>query len=791
MERINFQSRLLFLFITLVFSIPLFGKTVKLEQGVVGRLKIVIESSSEENTSALTQTIKARLKTREGDLFSQTAFDNDLKMIIQDYDRVEPEVEASNGMINITLKIWSKPNIRRICWQGNKRVKSSKLQSELGIKEGTVFDRQQFNKAFNQLKTYYVKEGFFEAQLNYSVEYDSACNAVDLVVSIEEGRAGKIKQIIFCNFTKCEQTELLELMVTKKYNFFLSWLTGEGVYNEEMIQHDKFQVLNYLQNEGYADARVEIEVCEASEANRILVKIRADRGIRYYFGQISIDGNCLYTTEELSDSLAIKEGDPFSPEKIHRTIERLTNYYGRNGYIEAVINYEPRISDECPVYDINLAIEEGEQYRVGLIKVMGNCTTQTKVILHETLVIPGEVFNLEKLKITEARLNNIGYFKNVNVYAVKSEECSLLAGNYRDVHIEVEEASTGHLGAFLGFSTVENIFGGINLTEKNFNARGLRHFWQEGFGALRGGGEYAHITLSLGKKTSNYILSWTKPHFNDTLWSVGFDLEKGYNQYIADDYEIYTYGLTLHANYQYNPYLRVGTHYRIKYGDYHIDDDDHDDDCKSLKRQARNDGIISAVGLSWLYDSTNHPVKPTCGFKSKIESEIAGLGGDRSFVSFAYLNSYYYDLWGCGVLKFRGDLRFLQPIGSTTPNDVPLDERFFLGGDDCVRGYRPYRLGPKFCGDKEDPKGGISMQLFSLEYSKSLLACADGFLFFDTGAVSMNRWNFSKFYHSVGYGARVKLLEGMPPLTLGMGYPLNPPDSNDVKKFFISVGGKF
>ena len=50
------------------------------------------------------------------------------------------------------------------------------------------------------------------------------------------------------------------MIVTKEYNLFTSWLTNQGTYNEEAVQQDQFTILNYLQNEGYADAKVEIKV---------------------------------------------------------------------------------------------------------------------------------------------------------------------------------------------------------------------------------------------------------------------------------------------------------------------------------------------------------------------------------------------------------------------------------------------------------------------------------------------------------------------------------------------------
>ena len=130
----------------------------------------------------------------------------------------------------------------------------------MGVPTCSVFDRQSFNKAFHKLKAYYVKKGYFEAQLEYSVQPDPLTNEVDIVINVCEGRAGRIKKIILQNFTECEEEELMELIMTKEYCFFTSWMTNEGTYHEEMIQQDQFVILNYLQNKGYADAKVDIQV---------------------------------------------------------------------------------------------------------------------------------------------------------------------------------------------------------------------------------------------------------------------------------------------------------------------------------------------------------------------------------------------------------------------------------------------------------------------------------------------------------------------------------------------------
>ena len=499
----------------------------------------------------------------------------------------------------------------------------------------------------------------------------------------------------------------------------------------------------------------------------------------------------------------IHTGDPYSLEQIRNTVQRLTDAYGRYGYIDAVIDFEPQLVQGEYKYNINFKIEEGDQYRVGLIRVFGNTITQTPVILHETLLVPGEIFNIIKLKKTEERLKNIGFFKNVNAYIVKGTESSQLGGNYRDVYIEVEEMPTGNFSAFVGYSNVEEIFGGITITERNFNYFGLDNVWSQGIGSLRGGGEFLSFTAQIGQKSRSYVLSWTKPHFLDTKWTVGFDISNATTRYISKEYDLVTSALNLRAQYDINPFVRFGMHYRLKNGtvDLHTKGKDTSSSywgssydsgyaVHLLRKESNIHGLISAVGVSLTYDSANHPTKPTSGFRSKLALEYAGVGGDHQFFSLNYLNGYFLRVGSRSILKYRADFRFIQPLGHTHYGSIPLDERIFLGGDNNIRGYRPYRLGPQY-GDSHIPRGGLSMQLYSIEMDRRITKDIEAFAFLDAGHLSGNTWDFGRLSVAVGYGIRFKVIDSMPQITVGMGYPLNARNRSEVKKFFISVGGSY
>ena len=304
---------------------------------------------------------------------------------------------------------------------------------------------------------------------------------------------------------------------------------------------------------------------------------------------------------------------------------------------------------------------------------------------------------------------------------------------------------------------------------------------------MRGGGEFIHFVTNVGQKASSYGLSWTHPYFCDTPWSIGLDLERSYVRYVSDDYNIQSWGAAFHASYPLDAFTRFGWHYRLRNTDVVVCGNENN---RELRSEADNSGLISASGVSLSYDSTDSPQCPTKGFRSRLELEYAGLGGDANFWAVAYLNTYYYSIGKKGVLKFRADARFLTPSGGTTVDEIPIDERLFLGGDNQIRGYRPYAIGPKFPGT-DDPRGGISMTLLSAEYNRKVFNNLDVYTFIDAGQLTRSQLTIDRLNVSTGFGLRLKLMENGPPLTTGFGFPLNAKSKSDVKRFFWALGGRF
>lgn len=742
------------------------------------------------------QSVLSKLRTRRGDPFSQYVFDQDLKTLAEEYDRVEPQIQIDNDEVNITLKIWLRPIIRKIEWSGNQYLKTKTLQKELDIKPGTIFNRTEFNKAFNKVKEYYIKKGYFESQLSYKTVPDPKTREVDIVIQIAEGRSGKVDDIAFHGFSKKEESDILEKLYTKKYSTLTSWFTGIGTFNEEALEQDRLSIFSYLQDEGYADARVNIKILESPSKGKIIIDISADKGILYYFGDVSFDGNILFTDEEIEKIFLARPDMVYSPDKLRKTSEAIKELYGRKGFIDTNVTFETQLEQESPLYNIHFQIDEGKEYRIGMIRVIGNIQTETRVILREALLVPGETFDSLKLKVTQARLENMGYFKSVNVYAVRTQDDLSLGENYRDIYIEVDEKQTGNISLFSGFSSADNIFGGLDLTERNFNYKGITRVFSDGLSAVRGGGEFLHMRASFGAKQQSYLLSWLTPYFLDSLWRIGFEFTTILNSQLqSQNYDINTYNLGVFVYYPLSAYWTYGVKYRVRNIDIELDIKNNP---KAEKMQEKNNGILSGLGTSLSYDSTDSALKPHRGLRSLLEAELVGFGGHVSFFRTGYLNSYYTPLWRRGYMRYRWEFRFILPFGwSGSFEKIPLSERFFLGGVASVRGYRDFILGPRFKekvnGEektiKKDPTGGISSSLLSIDYIQEITSFLDAFVFMDAGYVSKRRFGFGTYRMSYGAGITLDVL-GRVPVTIGYGIPLNP-KPGQTRHFFFSMGGQF
>ena len=754
-----------------------------IENSPIKKIEIVIENSSPQNEEKKRNILNS-LHTKQNHSYSHATFDKDLKKLSTDYDQVKPIIiQTDNGLI-ITLTLKEKPHITHIDITGSS-IKSSKIIKKSELILNQVYSHEELYTALNRIREFYIKKGYFQVKVNYIIENSTTSNSANLIIKITEGKKGIIHNILFKGFNSQEKKSVLNLINSSKHNLF-SWLTGAGILNKEMVDQDTKTIIDYMQNQGYADAHVAINIVDLNKKD-LALEITLNRGEKYHFNTINFKGLTSATDHELENEISLKQGTIYSTRTLQNAQNKIKSFYTNQGRIDTTVNYTLATSLEDPYYyDVTFQVEESKVYNVGCIHIKGNRSTNKNTVYNRIDLTPGDSFEKNALIKTQNKLLGSGLYKNVNVYTTEHPNDN---HDYKDVVIDIKEASTGSMNFFAGANSTQNIFGGLNLTENNFNISGLGSIFSEGINSLRGGGEYFDVKVQLGD-TKNYSLSWLNPYFMDSLWRFGAEFSYNKNSVLSDDYDLHTIGNAISATYPISPYFYTGMKTRIKNSKMSLYNPLQDEISEN---DATNSGLVA--GVAWIagYDSTDNTFKPHRGIRSNIEVEIASLlrsnrVEDFPFIKYGYLNSIYVPVTQKSTLKLRGDAKFITPLQNGTALGLPLTERFFLGGEDTVRGYKPAAIGPEF-GDRK-PTGGISSLLLTAEYKYNIIKPLDVFTFFDSGSINNNTFKVDKLKMSYGIGARIDIGSALP-FVLGYGIPINESDESKVQKFFFSMSGTF
>ena len=765
------------------------GPDVPYENMKVKKIVVTFQNQApgeRDDSVAITQKLGVKVDSH----FNQNVFDQDLKRLSEEFDWVDPTLSIEENELVIHLEIKKNPVITRfhVDIEGG-AFKSSKVLKEGELKTGMTYDRDTFSKSIHKIREYFIKKGYFKVEIDYEVEDYPSNNEIMVTIIVHPGAKGRINEIVYEGFTKEEKSTIQEMIRSKKYNMLTSWVTGKGTIKEDEFDPDIQVIVHFLQNEGYVDAHVSMKI-EETKADHLALVIHVNRGDKYKLNKISYSGNVLKENEAVEKASELKTGDVYSIDKIRAAQEHIKELYTKDGYLQTNVDYTMTLIPGEHEYNVNFNIEESDQNRVGLVVVSGNFNTRKNVIYNNLDFEPGEVFDSRKIQTSQRKLLSTGYFKNVNIYPVRSDDPDFGAPEYRDVMVEVDEAQTGNASLFMGFSSSDNVFGGIDLTENNFSASGLRNVWFEGPRALRGGGEFLQIKGTIGAREYGVNVSWLDPYLFDSLWRFGLDFDYNKSSIVSKSYDIHALGGGMSATYPLTSAYSYGFRFRVK------------DSLFSVaagapplaKEETLNGGIVSGIAATMAYDTTDNMFKPRRGIRNNLEGEFAGLVrdiedyNDFPFLRFQSYNSMYYPVWKKGTFKLRGDFKFIQPLWTGVARDFPMGERFFLGGEGTVRGYSPGKIGPSF--GENEPQGGISSALFSAEYAQNIFKPLDVFTFFDAGSISLNPWTVGSIKMSTGVGVRLDIGRQLP-FVIGYGYPINPDYEAQEQRLFFSMAGQF
>ena len=348
----------------------------------------------------------------------------------------------------------------------------------------------------------------------------------------------------------------------------------------------------------------------------------------------------------------------------------------------------------------------------------------------------------------------------------------------------VNERNTGNVALGAGFSSVESILGFVELTQGNFDLFNPPWFM--------GGGQKFRLRAQVGARRQDYELSFIEPWFLGRKLAFSTDLYHRELRYLSR-HDLYDerrtgarFGLTRALG---SDFLIGGISYTLEnIGIFNVPTN-----APNSIKEEEGDRLVSKVGLSLAYDTRNSVQLPDRGQRTEFRTEVAGgpFGGETDFYKLELTSHWFFKGFFEGhVLEVAGGLGTVDSYGNS--DRVPLFDRWFLGGINSLRGFRFRDVGPK---DQDEPIGGGTYWLGSVEYSVPIIERLRFALFYDIGMVYQDAFSFSQGTQNTGlyndnWGLGLRLnIPYLGPLRLDYGIPIKADHANQSSgRFQFSVG---
>ena len=679
------------------------------------------------------------------------------------------EIDGKNTLIYTVVE---RPLVRTIKFSGNKELSEEKLRALITIKSPDLYDATVLDKNIEAILKAYKESGFYTARVETQLEVTDL-NEANITLKCIEGDEVLIDSIRFEGNKAFTAKELKKGMETKE-RWFLSWLTGRGAYQEEILNNDLSLIADRYFNKGYIQVNLHKPQVSIVKKDRYLdILLEVEEGEQYHIGSIDVAGDLLRSREELLTLLGLASGDLFNRNKLREGMMKINDLYADEGY--AYVNVAPlsKLNPEAHTVDLTVEIEKSYLVVTRKIEITGNNKTIDKVIRREIQQNEGENFSATKIKESRRRIQNLGFFEDVKIATIKTDSPAAI-----DLNVEVKEKPTGTFSLGFGYSSIDGFVGQTSVTQDNLFGRGYK----------------GNLSAAVGSNSTTYQIGLLDPHFLDSDLTLGFDLYKTDRQWT--DFSKKTMGGDIKLGIPFSYDVKSFFVYRYEEKEIY----DVDSSASWDIRSQEGFSTLSSIYASLNRDTTDYRMDPKSGSLSSASVEFAGLGGTDKFLKYELDHRSFFPLFWKFVFSAHGRLGYVQEVAN---QKIPIDERYYLGGLYSLRGFRPREVGPRIKTISTDGSGNILSSGYeytggtkagfaNLEITFPLVEESGfkGVIFYDVG----NAWAeeqdyFSDVRHSVGCGLR--WMSPLGPLRLEWGRNLDRRDGEAPTDLQFSIGSMF
>jgi outer membrane protein insertion porin family len=479
------------------------------------------------------------VQTRAGDPYNEQQVQRDLLTLLQlgFFDKTATRVfteEGARGGVNVIFEVKELPIIRDLQFEGLKSVPESDVlkafrERRVGVSKESIYDPVKVRNAIRVLKELLAEHGHPNATVVEKLDEVSATSTA-VTFEINEGDRVRVVEIQFEGNTVFSDGQLRGAMKYVKEAGLITRFKGQDILHREKLEVDLRLVDNYMRSKGYLQARHGEPRVEGVGPRRtgfpilplpflssvdegLRVTIPINEGKLYRIGEMKIEGNSIYSEDQVRAVIGLNKGDVANGEKIGKALfENLKKIYGSQGFIEYTAEPSPTFKDNPQnanegIVDFTITIEEGKQFTLRRLEFFGNTFTRDNVLRREVLVNEGDIYNQGYWEYSVVKLNQLGYFEPIDKdkdadFKTNDEEATV------DINLKVTERGRQQISFNGGLSGIGGSFFGLDYSTNN----------------LLGRGEILSLNFAAGNRQRSIQFSFTEPYIRNRPITAGFSV---------------------------------------------------------------------------------------------------------------------------------------------------------------------------------------------------------------------------------------------------------------------------
>ncbi|MGQ9618040.1 MAG: outer membrane protein assembly factor BamA [Candidatus Aminicenantia bacterium] len=734
---------------------------------------------------------------------------------------------------------------------GNKRVGKETILFYMKSREGEELNEDTISSDFKNLWT----TGFFS---DIRIEKEKGSSGSILKIYVEENPV--IKTVEYKKSKSLKEEDIKNKLKEKNIS-----LLPYSYYSPYKIMKVEETIKELLQSKGLVNGKVNTKI--KRDKNEVEITFEINEGSKIRVGEIAFEGNKRISSRGLRRGMKeikkhgliswITSKDIYSQEKLDKGIEKLKEYYQSKGFMEARIG-KPRIErikkrniflSKKDMLKLVIQVEEGPQYRLGSVKIIGNKVVPSRVLESILKMKKGSIYNIKQRNKGIENIQKLygegGYFYaqlmplenldpekrlvHLELHVQENEQCFLgkleFKGNTftKDFVIRREwllrEGDIFNTKLFelslkrikqLGLVDFEKFPDvkpdpadpkkiNISLEVKELQRSSIQ--FTGGYSGLEGpfvalsyqtvnlfgGGEVFDVTLQTAKRGKDYRFGFSQPYLFDLPMTVGLNLYNSSLEYPL----LYT---RRDKGIDFTFTSRIYRFYRfdLSFSNAYIEVKDVNEDLLwGMPWYYRSVGKqrFSSITPTIYYSSIDSPLDPSEGSLYSISVKYSGtfLGGDIHLWKPSFEWKHFRRAWKNHVIGLHFESSFVKPLRN---QEIPFWERIYMGGDYTLRGFEYYTIGPR--NELGALVGGDKSFLFNFEYQIPIGGPLKAVIFYDVGNVYGigKKINLRDVYTCTGIEARIFVPQLRVPMRLIFSYNpriARPEDSHYAFRFAIGT----